>query len=91
MHISKLNLLKSPNTRIEDNDPLLEGAFNNGFGTLVPIKLDMEMEGKKLKESFLWDKNEPYLTLEAFAKILIEEHSLPAPLFEQEIVNTMRK
>jgi transcriptional regulator with XRE-family HTH domain len=77
MHISKLNLLKAPNNRIDDDT--LEGAFNNGFGTLIPIKLDIEIEGKKLKENFLWDKNEPYLTLEAFAKILIEEHNLPGP------------
>jgi SWI/SNF-related matrix-associated actin-dependent regulator of chromatin subfamily B protein 1 len=84
MHISKLNLLKAPNNRIEDDS--LDGAFNNGFGTLVPIKLDIEQDGKKLRENFLWDKNEPYLTLESFAKILIEEHNL-TPLFEIEIVN----
>lgn len=57
----------------------------------MPIKLDIESEGKKLRENFLWDKSEPYLTLESFAKILIEEHNLPAPLFEQEIINSMRK
>lgn len=77
MHISKLVLLKQPNNRIDDGT--LEGAFNNGFGSLIPIKLDIEIDGKKLKENFLWDKNEPYLTLEAFAKILIEEHNLPGP------------
>ena len=67
MHISKLNLLKAPNNRIDEES--LDAAFNNGFGTLIPIKLDIEIDGKKLKENFLWDKNEPYLTLEAFAKI----------------------
>ena len=70
---------------------MLDSAYNNGFGTLVPIKLDIEAEGKKLKENFLWDRNEPYLTYESFAKILIEEHNLPAPLFEQEIINSMKK
>lgn len=85
MHISKLNLLKSPNNRIdEDIDN------NNGFGTLIPIKIDLEIEGKRLKENFLWDKNEPYLTLESFAKILIEEHNLPAT-FESEVINSMKK
>lgn len=88
MHISKLNLLKAPNNRIEEDS--LDGAFNNGFGTLVPIKLDIELDGKKIKENFLWDKNEPYLTLESFAKILIEEHNL-TPVFELEIVSQMRK
>lgn len=85
MHISKLNLLKSPNNRIDE-----ELDNNNGFGTLIPIKIDLEIEGKRLKENFLWDKNEPYLTLESFAKILMEEHNLPAT-FENEIVNTMKK
>ena len=85
MHISKLNLLKSPNNKIdEDLDT------NNGFGTLIPIKLDLEIEGKKLKENFLWDKNEPYLTLESFAKIMLEEYNLPDQ-FENEIINSMKK
>ena len=39
---------------------------------------------------FLWDKNEPYLSLESFAKILMEEHNLPA-VFENEIVVAMKK
>ena len=87
MHISKLNLLKAPNNRIDEDN-----AFNSGgFGTMIPIKLDIEIEGKKLKENFLWDKNEPYLTLESFAKILIEEHNLPGPQFEIEIINSMKK
>jgi hypothetical protein len=85
MHISKLNLLKSPNNRIDE-----EIDHNNGFGTLIPIKLDFEIEGKRLKENFFWDKNEPYLTLESFAKILMEEHNLSAP-FEIEIINQMKK
>ena len=89
MHISKLNLLKAPNNKIDDDN--LDNAYNSGFGTMIPIKLDIEIEGKKLKENFLWDKNEPYLTLEAFAKILIEEHNLPGPQFEIEIVNSMKK
>jgi len=57
---------------------------------LIPIKLDMEIQQKRLKENFLWDKNEPYLTLECFAKILIEEHNLPAN-YETEIINAMKK
>ena len=38
----------------------------------------------------MWDKNEPYLSLDSFAKILMEEHNLPA-IFESEIVTSMRK
>ena len=38
----------------------------------------------------MWDKNEPYLTLENYAKILVEEHNLPAN-YETEIINAMKK
>jgi hypothetical protein len=48
----------------------------NQFGSLIPIKIDLEIEGKRLREIFFWDKNEPYLTLESFAKILLEENNL---------------
>jgi len=57
---------------------------------LIPIKLDLEFEGRRLKDQFLWDKSEPYQNLEGFAKILMEEHNLPA-VFENEIVSSMRK
>lgn len=29
---------------------------------LVPIRLDMEMEGQKLRDTFTWNKNGNYLT-----------------------------
>jgi hypothetical protein len=87
-HISKLNLLKCPNNRFEDNS-LLDQPENQ-FGSLIPIKIDIEIEGKRLKEIFFWDKNEPYLTLESFAKILLEEHNLNQS-FEADIVNQMKK
>lgn len=56
----------------------------------MPIKIDLEIEGKRLREIFFWDKNEPYLTLESFAKILLEEHGINQT-YEAEIVNQMRK
>lgn len=39
MHISKLSLLKSPLNRMDE-----ELELNNGFGSLIPIKLDLEFE-----------------------------------------------
>ena len=71
-HLSKLNLLKQPMNKLEDGTDF-EEALHQGFGSLIPIKLDIEFEGQRLKEQFLWEKNEPYLRLEDFAKILIEE------------------
>ena len=86
-HISKLNLLKQPANRFEDGD--WEVAENN-FGLLIPIKLDIEIEGSRLKENFLWDKNEPYITLESFAKLLVDENNL-SQAFENEILTQMKR
>lgn len=44
----------------------------------------------RLKEAFLWDKNEPYITLEAFAKLLVDEKNL-GPVFEADIIQQMKK
>ena len=86
MHISKLNLLKSPHNRLEDGTEF----DTNRFGNLIPIKLDLEIEGQRLKEQFLWEKNEPYINLEGFAKLLIEEQNL-SQAFEPDIVAQMKK
>ena len=81
-HISKLSLLKSPYNRFEEGDWEVQ---ENDFGFLVPIKLDIEIDQVRLKEAFLWDKNEPYITLEAFAKLLVDEKNL-GPVFEADII-----
>jgi hypothetical protein len=57
---------------------------NYGFGNLIPININVELEGKKFKEIFFWEYNEPYLKLENFAKILVEDNQLPSS-FENEI------
>jgi transcriptional regulator with XRE-family HTH domain len=77
-HISKLSLLKSPANKFEDGD---WEVTENDFGMLIPVKLDIEIDGSRLKENFLWDKNEPYITLEAFAKLLVDENNL-SQIFE---------
>lgn len=38
---------------------------------MVPVHLDLELEGKKYKEVFLWNVNEPYMTPEDYARVLI--------------------
>jgi SWI/SNF-related matrix-associated actin-dependent regulator of chromatin subfamily B protein 1 len=63
---------------------------NSGFGNLIPISINIEIEGKKFKEIFFWELNEPYLRVESFAKILVDDNLLPSN-FESEIVNQMNK
>ena len=87
VHISKLSLLKQSNN---ESPPEVQAANVQPNLQLIPVKLDLEFEGRRLKDMFLWDKNEPYLNLESFTKILMEEHNLPA-VFESEIVASMKK
>jgi SWI/SNF-related matrix-associated actin-dependent regulator of chromatin subfamily B protein 1 len=83
---NRLNYLKAKRDKIN-----LENInTNHGFGNLIPVNLNIEIEGKKLKEIFFWDYNEPYLTVEHFAKIITDEHQLPLT-FESEICNQMNK
>ena len=48
------------------------------------------MDGRKFKDQFLWDKNEPYLNLETFTDILLEEHNLSVN-YEHEILNQLKR
>ena len=57
---------------------------------LIPIQLDIELEGRKLKDQFLWDKNEPYWDFDTFARIIVEDLNLPVS-FESEIVSQLKK
>jgi len=43
---------------------------------LVPIRLDMDIEGQKLRDTFLWNKNENLLTAEQFAEVLCDDLDL---------------
>lgn len=48
---------------------------NNGFGTLVPIKLEYEDSGRR-KEIVMVDKNELFITQESFIKTINEDNTL---------------
>uniref|UniRef100_T1GBS9 SWI/SNF Subunit INI1 DNA binding domain-containing protein n=1 Tax=Megaselia scalaris TaxID=36166 RepID=T1GBS9_MEGSC len=64
----------------DDTDPTsnLENAAQKEV--LVPIRLDMELEGQKLRDTFTWNKNESMITPEQFAEILCDDLDLnPIP------------
>lgn len=43
---------------------------------LVPIRLDMDIEGQKLRDTFLWNKNETMMTPDQFAEVLCDDLDL---------------
>ena len=56
----------------------------NKTDELITIKIDIDSEGIRYKETICWNINEPHFTPESFAKIIAEDNGLP-PVFEHEI------
>eukprot|EP00117_Sycon_ciliatum_P028550 scpid61358/ scgid22922/ SWI/SNF-related matrix-associated actin-dependent regulator of chromatin subfamily B member 1 len=74
----------------DDNKlPVLQKAGEQAE-VLVPIRLDLEIENHKLRDTFLWNKNESMITPEQFAELLCDDMELPSPLFVQPIANAIR-
>lgn len=82
--LEKLPYLKQPNNLLETAPETIDS--NHGFGSLVPITIDTEIDGRHYKERFCFDKNEPYLTPEIFAKMITKQLNMPEP-FEKQIIN----
>lgn len=59
--------------------------------SLIPIRLDMEIEGHKLRDTFTWNKNEQHITPEQFAEILCDDLDLPSINFVQPIAASIRQ
>lgn len=47
----------------DDTDPQLNIENANQPELLVPIRLDMEIEGQKLRDTFTWNKNGQLLNI----------------------------
>ncbi len=43
---------------------------------LVPIRMDMDIEGQKLRDTFMWNKNEVNTTPDQFAEVLCDDLDL---------------
>jgi len=60
----------------DDADPALMQENASQKEVLVPIRLDMEIEGQKLRDTFTWNKNEMLMTPEQFAEVLCDDLDL---------------
>ncbi|OQR74102.1 SWI/SNF 1-like [Tropilaelaps mercedesae] len=58
---------------------------------LVPIRLDMEIEGSKLRDTFTWNRHEAHISPEQFAELLCDDLDLPPLLFVPQIAASMRQ
>jgi len=60
----------------DDTDPALVHENGSIKELLVPIRLDMDIEGQKLRDTFLWNKNETMLAAEQFAEVMCDDLDL---------------
>ncbi|CAB3403365.1 unnamed protein product [Caenorhabditis bovis] len=58
---------------------------------LVPIRLDMELEGVKLRDTFTYNRNEKLLTPDVIADIMCEDLDLPANVFQPAITSAIHQ
>ncbi|KAL5717167.1 hypothetical protein ACHQM5_010230 [Ranunculus cassubicifolius] len=56
---------------------------------LVPIKLDIEIDGQKFKDSFTWNPDDPDSEVMVFAKRTVKDLKLP-PAFISQIVQAIQ-
>jgi len=57
---------------------------------LVPVRIDLEYEGIRLRENIIWNAGDKLITPEFFAKQVAADNDLP-PYFENEIISLIQK
>lgn len=57
----------------------------------VPIKLDIELDGYKLRDSLIWCMNDTSVSVDDFAAITCEDFELPANLYVPAIVKSINE
>lgn len=75
----------------DDTDPGTNFENSNQSEVLVPIRLDMEIEGQKLRDTFTWNKNETLITPEQFAEVLCDDLDLNPLTFVPAISQSIRQ
>ncbi|XP_025425894.1 SWI/SNF-related matrix-associated actin-dependent regulator of chromatin subfamily B member 1-A isoform X1 [Sipha flava] len=75
----------------DDTEPANIHENANFSELLVPIRLDMEIEGQKLRDTFTWNKNESLITPEQFAEVLCDDLDLNPLPFVPAIAQSIRQ
>ncbi|ESO04007.1 hypothetical protein HELRODRAFT_185604 [Helobdella robusta] len=75
----------------DDLDPSIIHENSTQPEVLVPIRLDIEFEGQKLRDCFTWNKNEQLITPEQFAEVLCDDLDLNPIHFIPAIAQSIRQ
>ncbi|KAF8452521.1 hypothetical protein L210DRAFT_3617819 [Boletus edulis BED1] len=57
---------------------------------LVPIRLEFDVEHHKMRETFVWNLNDPVISPEMFAQTLVEDYAL-APTYHSVITKSIQE
>ncbi|SNX88092.1 related to SFH1 - component of the RSC chromatin remodeling complex [Melanopsichium pennsylvanicum] len=72
-----------------NDDDLARQAGRNEI--LVPIKIDLEAEQYRIKDSFTWNMNERLISPHHFAKLLLEDLDMPIEPYATQIMNMINQ
>jgi len=94
-HINRNRLAKSKIRTFplcfDDTDPAVVHHNAGHTEELIPVRLDMEVEGQKLRDCFTWNKNETLMTPEQFGEILCDDLDLNPINFVPAIAGAIRQ
>ncbi|XP_078087575.1 SWI/SNF-related matrix-associated actin-dependent regulator of chromatin subfamily B member 1-like isoform X2 [Mustelus asterias] len=75
----------------DDHDPAVIHENAAQPELLVPIRLDMEIDGQKLRDTFTWNMNEKLISPEMFAEILCDDLDLNPLNFVPAVASAIRQ
>lgn len=58
---------------------------------MAPIRLDLEIDGYRIKDTFTWNIYETACTPDLFADTLCDDFDVPKPLFKQPIAASIKE
>lgn len=76
---------------LDDSDPVAFHENARQPECLVPIRLDIECDGVKLRDCFTWNRNELQITPEQMAEVLCDDLDLNPISFVPAIVNAIKQ
>lgn len=75
----------------DDQDPATIHEAAAQPEQLVPIRLDMEIDGQKLRDTFCWNRNESLISPEQFAEVMCDDLDLNPINFVAAIAQAIKQ
>ncbi len=82
--LRRTEVLYAHHAKSEEKSQPIESCLAN-----CPIKIDLEIDGFKLRDSILWSLNDHTVSMETVATITCEDFELPTSTFVPAIVKTI--